>query len=168
MKNPSTVHRALIIIQTHINAQTEDLKKVVRFLSQAHQLDKMSSIYLAYASTQKNSNASGRLSVACTFFVTESAIQMQKRINQYLKEYPHVVDIILAAYDDETLLSPDITLPHPELHVRPDWLIPSSEIWGDYPHPILTRPLEDIASAADWGGWGRFYAQGTSLIDSPK
>jgi 7,8-dihydro-6-hydroxymethylpterin-pyrophosphokinase len=168
MKAEAPLHRVLIVVQTHINAQVEDLKNALKHLSLGQQIDKVSSIYLAYASPQKNVNSSGRLSVAFTLFVTDSPIAIQQKINRYLKEQPQIVDIALAAYDDETLLSPDITLPHPELHVRPDWLIPSSEIWGEYPHPILSRPLEDIASAADWGGWGHFYAQGTSLIDSPK
>lgn len=160
----AATHKILLIFQTQINAQAEELKAALKEVRQTYRLERLSSVYLAYSPTSKPTNPSGRLSVAATFLVEENPIQVQRRLSAGLSQNPHSAEITLALFDDETIMSPDLTVPHPELHVRPDWLIPASEIWGDYPHPILNRSLQDISADAEWTGWGQFYTQGSALL----
>ena len=47
----------------------------------------------------------------------------------------------LLVYDNLTLMTPEITLPHPEFHRRADELVPASEVWGEYQHPVLDRSI---------------------------
>ena len=74
----------------------------------------------------------------------------------------------LLAYNDESILTPDITLPHPGFHNRPEELVPSAEIWPDYVHPVLNTSLRDLASSYDLAAWGEFFSQGKSLLDFCK
>lgn len=46
------------------------------------------------------------------------------------------VDLDLLYYDDLVLNSPDLTLPHPQLHNRLFVLAPLAELAPDHPHPI--------------------------------
>lgn len=71
----------------------------------------------------------------------------------------------LLAVDSEILNIPQLTLPHPEFHLRPEELIPACELWPDYQHPILKESLRQIAQGLPDTPWGEFHCQGQSLLD---
>lgn len=75
------------------------------------------------------------------------------------------VSLNLLVYDDLTLMSPQLTLPHPELHLRPEELVPAAEVFGEYYHPVLEQPLYALAERFREESWGEFFAQGQTLLD---
>lgn len=157
------LHKALVVVQTHINAQTEALGLAYGFLKQTFEEIKTSSVYLAHANQGKPVSNAGQLVFSATILTELKAEEINNLLAQFIEENPRTLEATLLAYDDETRMSPQLPLPHPELHLRPQWLLPAVEIWGDYPHPILGRPLHELAGEHDWGTWGRFYAQGEML-----
>lgn len=57
---------------------------------------------------------------------------------------PREVDLDLLAYDDLILEEPDLTLPHPRLHLRRFVLEPLAEIAPDWRHPRLTLTAREL------------------------
>jgi 7,8-dihydro-6-hydroxymethylpterin-pyrophosphokinase len=62
-------------------------------------------------------------------------------------------------------MTPQLTLPHPDLHRRPEDLILAAQVWGSYLHPVLNKRLREIATEVKPESWGSFFAQGKSLLD---
>lgn len=63
---------------------------------------------------------------------------------------PRPIDLDLLAYDDVTLHSPDLTLPHPRLFERAFVLVPLAEITAD--RVIAGTRVGDALARVDTGG----------------
>jgi len=61
-------------------------------------------------------------------------------------------------------MTPEATVPHPELHTRADLLIPAAECWESCIHPIFNKSLHSLAKKFSQQGWGECYAQGRSIL----
>lgn len=110
------------------------------------------------------------LAVVVLFSSTQSAANLLAFFNQIEIKYRSEVlrrsaSLNLLVFDDQTVMTPQLTLPHPELHVRPEFLLLAAEIWGDYVHPILRENLYFLTQRFRDEQWGRFYAQGKTLLD---
>lgn len=75
------------------------------------------------------------------------------------------ISLNLLVYEDLTYMTPELTLPHPELHRRPEALLLAAEVWGEYVHPVLKENLYTLTRQFHDEQWGRFYAQGKTLLD---
>lgn len=64
---------------------------------------------------------------------------------------PRAVDLDILLYGNAivNLTDPDLRIPHPRLHQRAFALLPLAEIAGNVLHPILNRPISDLAAAVD-------------------
>ena len=54
------------------------------------------------------------------------------------------MDIDLIFYDQEVIDTPDLTIPHPRMHLRRFVLEPLAEIMPDYSHPLLHMTVEQM------------------------
>ena len=54
------------------------------------------------------------------------------------------MDIDLIFYDDLVLDTPELTLPHPRMHLRQFVLEPLAEIMPDYVHPTLQKSITQL------------------------
>jgi len=61
-----------------------------------------------------------------------------------LPKGPRNIDIDLLLYDDETVNTPELTLPHPAMHERRFVLTPLVEIAPDVMHPALRKTAWEL------------------------
>lgn len=54
------------------------------------------------------------------------------------------IDIDIIAIDDMVIDTPELTLPHPRMHLREFVLVPMAETAPDWHHPILRLTLSEI------------------------
>ena len=54
------------------------------------------------------------------------------------------IDIDILFYSDEIIDQKDLIIPHPRLHLRNFVLYPLNDIAGDFIHPILIKPINEL------------------------
>jgi len=54
---------------------------------------------------------------------------------------PRIIDIDILFFNDEIISSENLTVPHPDLHLRKFALIPLAEILPHYIHPVLGKAV---------------------------
>jgi 2-amino-4-hydroxy-6-hydroxymethyldihydropteridine diphosphokinase len=65
---------------------------------------------------------------------------------------PRRLDLDLLLYNGEVIFSPDLVVPHPEMHRRPFVLAPLAEIAPQAWHPILQKSVGDLLAELDPAG----------------
>ena len=55
-----------------------------------------------------------------------------------------IIDLDLIAADSEVINTPELTLPHPEMHKRLFVLVPMVEIYGEWVHPIYGKTAKEM------------------------
>jgi 2-amino-4-hydroxy-6-hydroxymethyldihydropteridine diphosphokinase len=72
--------------------------------------------------------------------------EIEKRQGRERKDFhaPRTIDLDLLMAGDLPLDDPDLTLPHPRLHLRRFVLVPLSEIAPDWIHPHLRLNVEEL------------------------
>lgn len=82
--------------------------------------------------------------------VLHLCLEIEKRFGRQrdLHWGPRTLDLDILLYGDEVRNSPDLVLPHPLMHCRPFVLLPLSDVAPGAVHPVLGRPVSELASAA--------------------
>jgi 2-amino-4-hydroxy-6-hydroxymethyldihydropteridine diphosphokinase len=57
---------------------------------------------------------------------------------------PRTIDIDILFYNDLEVITNDLIIPHPRLHLRKFTLIPLNEIIPDYTHPALNKTIAQL------------------------
>ena len=74
------------------------------------------------------------------------------------------VSMNLLTYANEIVMLPGLVLPHPEMHLRPEEIVPAVEVWPDYVHPVLKETLLKLSRRFASEEWGEFLTQGSRLL----
>lgn len=91
---------------------------------------------------------------------------LQKREENYRSQVlRRNIDLTLLLFGNQTQMSRDLTLPHPELHERAEYLIPATEVEPEVLHPVLEETLLDLSRRHSRRNWGEFLSQGQELLD---
>ncbi|MFN5345885.1 MAG: 2-amino-4-hydroxy-6-hydroxymethyldihydropteridine diphosphokinase [Bacteroidota bacterium] len=62
---------------------------------------------------------------------------------------PRIIDIDILFYNDLEVITNDLIIPHPRLHLRKFTLIPLNEITPDYTHPSLKKTIAELLVECD-------------------
>lgn len=65
---------------------------------------------------------------------------------------PRLIDMDILFYDDLTLNSPNLVIPHPHLHERGFVLAPLADLAPELEHPLLRRSIRDLLARVDLTG----------------
>lgn len=65
---------------------------------------------------------------------------------------PRTIDLDLLFYGDEVSSGPDLTLPHPRLHLRPFVLVPLSRLAPELIHPVMGLTVRQMLAGLDLSG----------------
>ena len=57
---------------------------------------------------------------------------------------PRIIDLDLLLYDQLTLVTKDLTLPHPAMHTRRFVLAPLAEIAPIWLHPVIGQTIQTL------------------------
>jgi 2-amino-4-hydroxy-6-hydroxymethyldihydropteridine diphosphokinase len=60
---------------------------------------------------------------------------------------PRTLDLDLLLYEDQVLATPELTLPHPSMHLRRFVLVPMAEIAPELRHPVLDCTMSQLLDA---------------------
>lgn len=60
------------------------------------------------------------------------------------KYHSRPMDIDLIFFNDEIIDTPDLTIPHPRMHLRRFVLEPLAEIMPDYRHPVMHKTVKEL------------------------
>jgi 2-amino-4-hydroxy-6-hydroxymethyldihydropteridine diphosphokinase len=61
-----------------------------------------------------------------------------------IEKGPRTLDLDLLLYDDVVMTTPELTLPHPEMHTRRFVLEPLAAIAPEWTHPVLQRTVQEL------------------------
>lgn len=156
------VHQTLIHVVVDLVGGTVVAQNLISDLSGIGAVGKISSVYKRYLG-KNHVDMNANIEVVFRFGTNCAVDELLWHFKQYTKEKK--ANLNLLSYDDLVILSPQLTLPHPNLHR--DFLIVrcASEAWAQYEHPIVQKTLGEIAAVALPAVDAEFFLQGKSLVD---
>ena len=175
----TTPSSAIIIgIKVHSSEGLALMKSAVKSLSSLIQLVAISSIYRIQAKAEFNAHIHDLRSYAifeglvvamkgfCSLPPDRLAQELQKIEGQLRNEaLRQSVSITLNFYGAATMMTPNLTLPDPAFHLRPENVLPAAEISAEFVHPVLQKTLRELAKPFVSTSWGEFVAQGKAMLD---
>lgn len=73
-----------------------------------------------------------------------SKIESELGRSRVITNGPRVIDIDILFYNDLEVITNELVIPHPRLHLRKFTLIPLNEIIPDYTHPTLNKTIAQL------------------------
>jgi len=147
-------HIAYIGIGSNIGDKAGNCEKAISELLKLdrHQLLAKSSLYktqpVGYTSQDWFVNGVIKIGTELEPFVllrSLKALEVQMGRTETFHWGPRVIDLDLLLYDEETIRTGELEIPHARLHERQFVLIPLAEIDPSYIHPLLKRTVGELA-----------------------
>lgn len=165
-------HEVLLSVESSFTKGTEKLSNFIKFLTTKSRIEKISAIYKIFKSSQLNEKKKDNNNFNETKLIVALKLNTIMDFNEFsetLFEYDiksqdkKEIQIFLLGFDQLLEFDPRRTLPHPDLHLLPELLLPAAEVWPNYYHTILSKTLLEYAEGVKLNG--TFFAQGHTLLD---
>jgi hypothetical protein len=170
--------QVLISFKTMSTRKLEVFRESFKFLGNKLQWEKISSVYrvqrqaesfssLRHIKSEEMLDGYSCVGIATTSCGPEEVMDLLREAEEHLRheEMRRSLSCNLLAYGSEMLRFPELTLPHPEFHLRPEEVIPASEVWPEFIHPVLLVSIRDLARSFLNTNWGEYYCAGSPLLD---
>ena len=138
---------------SNLGNRQENLDRALKLLSERMRMGKVSAIY----DTEPigNVNQPRFLNLACEAFTRltpEGLLALVKGIELKMGRYsrsgePRIIDIDIILYGDQVVNTPNLVIPHPQMHERSFVLVPLAEIAPDVVHPVLKKKIKELNKA---------------------
>jgi 2-amino-4-hydroxy-6-hydroxymethyldihydropteridine diphosphokinase len=150
MSNPR--QQAILHLGSNIGDRAEHLKEACRRLEQkAGRILQKSHVYQtqAWGNTEQPDfyNMAIRLETKSNpEELLRTALQIEKEMGRERREKnePRIIDIDILLFGDLIVQSANLSIPHPQMHLRNFVLIPLLDIAADWVHPVLKESVEDL------------------------
>ena len=144
--------RYIILLGTNLGNRLEALKTAEKLISEEiGPVEISSQVYetAAWGNTDQsaflNKVISGKSGLKPDEVVSR-ALLIEEQMGRVRKEKwePRKIDIDLLFFEDQVISTPDLTIPHPRLHLRRFTLAPLSDIFPDFSHPVLGKTISQL------------------------
>lgn len=165
---------ALIQISSAQGDREGFLAQAIERLGYGNELKSISNVYEAFGDSVRAGTP--KFLSACVVIETDMTpaqllrflIETENQLERTRSEGPspgYTVDLDLVLFENETLRTPSLTLPHPAAHQRPYVVVPAAEIAAEWQHPVLNKTIGELAqeAQAENPGWGVFFLRGEKL-----
>lgn len=170
--------QALISLKAFSNKGLHTLREALAQLKRQFTITAISSVYRVHRAAEslaglrdikKEETLEGLSCVVKieTHFKAAEVLNLLSRIENDLQKevLRKTVSLNLMVYENEIAMLPGLALPHPELHLRPEEVIPAVEVWPEYHHPVLKKTLLELSRRFTGAEWGEFFTQSDALLD---
>lgn len=147
-------HTAYISIGSNIGNSLENCKKAISVLKNtcSIQLSRISKFYktepVDYTDQSWFINAVIEIRTSLEpeqLFKTLKSIEKKAgRDENGIRFGPRLLDLDILFFNDETLETPELVIPHPRMHKRRFVLKPICDINPDFVHPVLLKKMKDL------------------------
>jgi 2-amino-4-hydroxy-6-hydroxymethyldihydropteridine diphosphokinase len=149
-------HRAAIALGSNLRSAYGDreanLREALRRLGKAGTIEAASAFYdtepVGYLDQPRFLNAAAVLVTALPpIALLHELLAIEKAMGRerLIAKGPRVIDLDLLLYDDRVMNTAELTLPHPEMHLRGFVLEPLNEVAADWVHPVLRISVAEMA-----------------------
>jgi len=83
----------------------------------------------------------------------QKCIEIEQKLGRKEKEKPEyedrIIDIDILFYGQQIIHLPDLTIPHPRMHLRKFTLLPLRQIAPDFIHPIFQKSISQLLNECE-------------------
>jgi 7,8-dihydro-6-hydroxymethylpterin-pyrophosphokinase len=120
--------------------------------------------------SQSGSDFESTIEMVAAVSTEKAKVEFASRLHEIAKEIikrreDSQVSIKLLLYDQEVIMTPELTLPHPDLQYDLLTLRLSSEVWSRYEHPVLKKTLRELSDLRGQELDVEFVMQAKNLFD---
>lgn len=149
----------LLSIEAPFYGAIDFSKEFIKQIKPFSYIIKISSAYKVQSRTKPDSEAKVVFSIHVrTSLIVEKFLEQIKNIETKIK-------FKLLTYNQEVSMTPQLTLPHPDLISENILLYCSAEIMPEYVHPILKQELGVLSLRHEFTDDAEFYLQGKTFLE---
>lgn len=171
-------HIVYLGLGANLGRPAQQLRQAIGRLGTLGEVEAVSSLYGSEpeggAAQPEYRNAVVRLRTALSpSMVLDGALAIEKEFGRRrsTRNASRTLDIDLLSYDDRVIHTPELTVPHPRLHLRPFVLAPLCEIAPDWVHPVSGSTVGSLLEQVSGSGrltrldWAEAQAPLTTTLD---